>query len=277
MANLFKMSIFGQTMQEETNRISPMFALNGLLGNRENESENEVESEPKDYEEEAENQVPEYEDYQISNDESAQQNPGNAQIPIYENYSEENESNEAGEDLSDEWVFDEDLDEDANSELPTQSAFTVKQLVAFFSNVEIPGAPLQSDGEGEVERTELPQFDNEEELSTQEAVPVSEMTSVIQEEEPIPVENNFCPATCSCVCPSSTIEPSTPSEPEPQTESAESTSSELPTLSWLEPEEAENEVPSKNLNLNLSLFPCARTSAYQLNLALRLCRRDDEE
>ena len=80
-------------------------------------------------------------------------------------------------------------------------------------------------------------------------------------------EVNFppsCPATCTCVCPDVTI-----------AKKSSFSETEKPTFEWKQTAESLSRPPSL-LGLDVttsSLYPCARKAGYQLNIALKMCRR----
>jgi hypothetical protein len=271
MANLFKMSIFGSASDDETSKISPMFALGGLLGNQAN---NEITSSESAEEPSAVG----YDYYGLGGDETL---------------SEEN----------DDWTYDDEIltaspsneqsstnfqEQEEEVELPEEvdqeeESYQIKPLTAFFSNLEIPGAPLEI-AEKTVE-AEVKEDINAVLVDVTEPEPDLEMEEVSEEQV-----MQSCPATCTCSCPSqstaststtSTTTTTTTTPFEPSTDPSFAISEDRNMYTWHElssnDPENEQEEPEKELNLNLTLYPCARTSAYQLNLALRLCRRADEE
>ncbi|XP_059078475.1 uncharacterized protein LOC131876945 [Tigriopus californicus] len=72
-----------------------------------------------------------------------------------------------------------------------------------------------------------------------------------------PLESNSCPSQCMCVCPGN-VEP-------PQKQTSLWNQAPEPVLQASD--------PTAKINLGISMYPCSRSAAYQLNLALKLCRR----
>ena len=72
-----------------------------------------------------------------------------------------------------------------------------------------------------------------------------------------------CPSTCTCVCPSST-DSNVISFNEDQSKSASWTSTSNHDM---------GDGTKKKLDLDISLYPCARSAGYQLNIALKMCKR----
>ena len=86
-----------------------------------------------------------------------------------------------------------------------------------------------------------------------------------------------CPATCTCSCPGPSVQlPSVTVDNPAQgnlgvkvTDQSVQSSPHF-VLEQMDPNDGGS---SKKVDLGVSLLPCARTATYQLNLALKLCRK----
>jgi hypothetical protein len=82
-----------------------------------------------------------------------------------------------------------------------------------------------------------------------------------------------CPSTCTCSCPATNIpladQDQNPTQPD-KTGSDKNVQMASIVLEQVDPNDSGS---NKKVNLDISLVPCARTATYQLNLALKLCRK----